>query len=179
MAFSRWFKSLSIATLLTALPLTASLTHTRKAVAVSQYLQYYHLIDKQSGKCLGTEQGSSRPGTRVIMWSCNNNNDQLWISTETGVFKNANDMCLTAAYVEGREYVEGSQLDISYCMGSVGIPWTIYPDGAIRAGNTRLFMSAKGPNNNDKVILWHALNNGSQNWSVAPAVTIKSGAVRN
>ena len=167
MAFSKRFKSLSIAALLTALPLTASLAHTPKATAGTGYLHHYHLVDKESGKCLGTYDGSHSPDTVAIMWTCNANNDQKWSSLGDGKLLNADYMCLS---VYDNSVVETTFVVISNCgANNVQQKWTIYPDGAISLGSTRLFLSATGrENNHDPVILYHPLNNGSQNWRLDP-----------
>lgn len=43
-----------------------------------QVVNYYYLVNPQSGKCLDVEGGSTNNGARVQLWDCNSTGAQKW-----------------------------------------------------------------------------------------------------
>ena len=67
------------------------------------YGQCYMIVSKMHGLVLDVEGGNAAPGTRVMPWHKNGQDNQQWYDDQgTGTIRNkASGMCLD---VEGREF---------------------------------------------------------------------------
>jgi len=122
------------------------------------------LIGGPSGSCVNLpEHGGTAPdGTRVRLFHCHDNSNQVW-SVTSGQITSSFGSCLD---VQGSAPTEGAQVIIVTCNGRPSQQWSITNGQIIGIGGKCLDVLGSGITDTTPLILATCSSSPSQQWSV-------------
>jgi hypothetical protein len=94
------------------------------------------IVGVASDKCLDVSGNSTQLGTRIIIWDCHGQSNQLWTLTPEGELRVFNGTrCLD---VRDSSVTAGGVVQIYSCSGGANQRWSLRPDGSIMGNQSGL-----------------------------------------
>ncbi|MFI8826575.1 lectin [Streptomyces sp. NPDC053431] len=116
-----------------------------------------------SGLCLDVPGASQEPGTKMIIWYCNGQENQRWTYTAAKELRVYGNMCLD---VDHGGTAGGTPLILWPCNGGSNQKWNINAGGSITAQDSGLALDVGGKATaaGSAVGLWYANGGTNQQW---------------
>ncbi|GAB3805760.1 hypothetical protein GCM10027605_32390 [Micromonospora zhanjiangensis] len=118
-----------------------------------------------AGKCLDINGAGTADGTKIQLWSCNGQANQVW-SIDGQVWRNPNsNKCLGTA---GGGTGNGTKVQLSTCNGSGGQNWAAQSNGSVRNPQSNRCLDVSGNNSADgtQVQIWDCNGQANQRWTL-------------
>jgi hypothetical protein len=121
------------------------------------------LISASSGRCLDVPGSATANGTRLQIWDCHGDPNQLWNHTEAGelsVYSGDSRRCLDASDDAGAVIRE--------CHGGADQQWSLNSDGTVTSVQSGLCLDVEeaADANGTPVILWGCNGGANQQWNL-------------
>jgi hypothetical protein len=124
------------------------------------------LRNRGSGTCLADPSWGKTNGTRVVIWSCTGNRNQVWTLPPGPVASQLPGKCLDD---NGNQTADGTKVDIRTCDGSAAQAWQVQADGTVTVHGKCLDVSGAGVSAGTLVDLRSCDGSQGQQWHLIPS----------
>jgi len=130
------------------------------------------IVGVASGRCLDVTGNSTALRTRIIIWDCHGQANQIWTLTAAGELRVFNgSRCLD---VDGGRLTAGAVVQIYTCWGGPNQKWTVNANGAIVGVQSGLCLDVSGASTagGSYVQMWTCHGGGNQQWRTDTSLVI-------
>ncbi|MDG6107271.1 glycoside hydrolase family 11 protein [Dactylosporangium aurantiacum] len=119
------------------------------------------IVGAQSGRCIDVPNVSHTSGTRVQLYDCHGQSNQLWTQTASRQLTVYGNMCLDAAGSGN-----GSAVQIANCNGQANQQWNVNSNGTISNGQSGRCLDVWGTANGQQVQIYDCHGQANQRFSL-------------
>jgi endo-1,4-beta-xylanase len=119
------------------------------------------IVGAQSGRCIDVPNVSTANGTRVQLYDCHGQSNQLWTHTSSRQLTVYGNMCLDAAGSGN-----GSAVQIYSCNGQANQQWNVNSNGTISNAQSGRCLDVWGTANGQQVQLYDCHGQANQRFSL-------------
>jgi endo-1,4-beta-xylanase len=120
------------------------------------------IVGAQSGKCIDVPNVSQTNGTRVQLYTCHGNSNQLWTLTSSRQLTVYGTRCLDAAGSGN-----GAAVQIYACSGQSNQQWNVNSNGTITSAQSGRCLDVWGTGNGQQVQLYDCNGQANQRFSLS------------
>jgi endo-1,4-beta-xylanase len=120
------------------------------------------IVGSQSGRCIDVPNSSTSNGTRVQLYDCHGQSNQMWTHTSSRQLNVYGNMCLDAAGSGN-----GSAVQINGCNGQANQQWNVNSNGTISNAQSGRCLDAWGTANGQQIQLYDCHGQANQRFSLS------------
>jgi endo-1,4-beta-xylanase len=121
------------------------------------------IVGVQSGRCIDVPNASRNNGTRVQLYDCNGQSQQLWTYTSSRQLRVYGDMCLDAAGSGN-----GAAVQIYSCHSQTNQQWNVNSNGTISGVQSGRCLDVWSTANGAQVQLYSCHGQANQRFNLVP-----------